>query len=130
MRRPLSQDLARLRRAVLGRYDEIIRPTEVEGVTVTVALEDKDVEELVLLALREARRPLAWKEMKVVMAGIAGEDRLRRIVYSLKARNEVAELTGTRYSLPEYVPEEEVKKVKNPWILRKIPRRVLEEQSA
>ncbi len=56
---------------------------------------------------------------------MVGEDRLRRILSGLKARNIVAELTHTRYSLPKYVPEPELSKVKNPVVIRQI----LEESS-
>jgi len=90
------------------------------GFSVTAALSDDEIEELVFMVLKEAKRPLTWRELKAVFSGVVGEDRLRKILLSLKARNEVAELTRTRYSLPEFIPMDELDKVKNPIILKKI----------
>jgi hypothetical protein len=92
------------------------------GISVTAALSDDEIEKLVLEILKEARRPLSWRELKAIFSGVVGEDRLRKILISLKVRNQIAELTRTRYSLPEYVPPQEYSKVKNPLILRKIKR--------
>ncbi len=89
------------------------------GLEVTTALSDDTVERLVKLVLREARGPLSWRELKAVFQGIVGEDRLRKILSHLKAEGEIAELTRTRYSMPEYVPEEERGKVKNYEAVRK-----------
>jgi hypothetical protein len=90
------------------------------GISVTAALSDDEIEKLVMEILREAKRPLSWRELKSIFSGVVGEDRLRKILISLKVRNLIAELTRTRYSLPEYVPPQEYNKVKNPLILRKI----------
>ncbi len=92
------------------------------GISVTAALSDDEIEKLVLEILKSAKRPLSWRELKAVFSGVVGEDRLRKILISLKVRNLIAELTRTRYSLPEYVPPQEYNKVKNPLILRKIKR--------
>lgn len=89
------------------------------GLEVTTALPDDTVERLVKLVLREARGPLSWRELKAIFQGIVGEDRLRKILSQLKAAGEIAELTRTRYSMPEYVPEEEKDKIKNYEAVRK-----------
>ena len=121
MARRASEELRqRLRGLVLRRVMEIQEVSKIEGVVVTVAVEDKDVGELVLLALREAKQPLSWRDLKFIFAGIAGEDRLRRVLGVLKAGNRVAELPGTRFSLPEYVPVGEVFRVKNPGVIGEI----------
>ncbi|WP_048812843.1 hypothetical protein [Acidilobus saccharovorans] len=115
-REPLIQ---RVRAKVLSEYDNMrMQLVNEGGLLVTTALDDSDVEKLVLLALEEAKSPVSWRELKAIFQGIVGEDRLRRILGSLKARNVVAELTHTRYSLPNYVPELEMNKVKNPLVFR------------
>jgi len=111
----------RVREKVQREYLRIVgEPISEGGITLVTALGDDEIEKLVLLALREARQPLSWRELKLIFSGIAGEDRLRRILNILKANNVVAELTRTRYALPEYVPLNELHKVKNPGIVSKI----------
>ena len=111
----------RVREKVQREYLRIVgEPISEGGITLVTALGDDEIEKLVLLALREARQPLSWRELKLIFSGIAGEDRLRRILNILKANNVVAELTRTRYALPEYVPLNEIHKVKNPGIVSKI----------
>ncbi|MEN3000077.1 MAG: hypothetical protein ABDH61_05845 [Acidilobaceae archaeon] len=118
----------RLRKLVLEKYAEIQSVMEVGDISVTTALVDDDIEKLVLVALREAKQPLSWRDLKVVFSGVVGEDRLRRILVSLKAKNEVAELTHTRFALPEYVSVNEINRVKNPGIINRILRKVKEAQ--
>ncbi|MEM0497154.1 MAG: hypothetical protein QXR22_03015, partial [Acidilobaceae archaeon] len=117
----------KLRKLVLDKYNEMQNITEIGGVSVATALVDDDIEKLVLIALREAEQPLSWRDLKVIFSGIVGEDRLRRILASLKAKNEVAELTHTRFALPEYVPLNEISRVKNPGIISKILEKKKEE---
>ena len=117
-REPLVEQI---RAKVLDEYEKIrVRLVDEGGLLVTTALDDSDIEKLVLTALDEARSPLSWRELKAIFQGVVGEDRLRRILGNLKARNIVAELTHTRYSLPKYVPEIELSKVKNPLVLRQV----------
>jgi hypothetical protein len=98
--------IRRVRKKVLGEFEksrEVIETDEF-GIEVSLALSDEKVEKLVMLALKEAKKPISWREFKQIFAGIVGEDRLRRILANLKARDVIVELTRTRYSLPEYVP--------------------------
>ncbi|MCE4628126.1 MAG: hypothetical protein F7C34_03135 [Desulfurococcales archaeon] len=112
----------RVRRKVLREYEKLSASLYIEegDLPVMTALSDSELEHLVLLALREARQPVSWRELKAIFAGIAGEDRLRKILAKLKAENVIAELTKTRYALPEYVPLNEIPKIKNPGIISKI----------
>ncbi len=111
----------RVRKKVLKAYNELVLDLSINSdIQITAALSDDELRQLVLLALREARQPVSWREMKLIFQGIAGEDRLRKILSHLKATNTIAELTKTRFALPEYVPPEEIGKVKNPGILSKI----------
>ena len=114
-----ESDVERIRSKVLKEFNKMryVILGEETGISVTTALDDDDIEKLVRKALEEARRPLSWRELKLVFSGIVGEDRLRKIINLLKARDEIAELTHTRYSLPEYVSINELNKVKNPGII-------------
>jgi hypothetical protein len=110
----------RLRKLVIEKYNEMQEVTEIGDIKVATALVDDDIEKLVLLVLEEAKQPLSWRDLKAIFGGIVGEDRLRRILGVLKARNEVAELSHTRFALPAYVPLSEINKVKNSGIISKI----------
>jgi hypothetical protein len=110
----------RLRKLVMEKYNEMQEVTEIGDIKVATALVDDDIEKLVLLVLEEAKQPLSWRDLKAIFGGIVGEDRLRRILGVLKARNEIAELSHTRFALPAYVPLSEINKVKNPGIISKI----------
>ncbi len=110
----------RLRKLVFEKYSEMQEVTEIGDIKVATALVDDDIEKLVLLVLQEAKQPLSWRDLKAIFGGIVGEDRLRRILGVLKAKNEVAELSHTRFALPEYVPLSEINRVKNPGIISKI----------
>ncbi len=117
----------RVRARVLKEYEKYKTLLDVGDIDIeiSVALSDEDVERLVLIALREARRPVSWRELKAIFSGIVGEDRLRRILSSLKARDVIVELTRTRYALPEYVPPSEYGKIKNPRMINKLAQRGL-----
>ncbi len=110
----------RLRKLVMEKYNEMQEVTEIGDIKVATALVDDDIEKLVLLVLEEAKQPLSWRDLKAIFGGIVGEDRLRRILGVLKARNEIAELSHTRFALPAYVPLSEINKVKNPGIISRI----------
>ncbi len=112
----------RVRKKVLEEYNKMMSNLMMEeyDLPVVTALSDDELEKLILVALREAKKPVSWRELKAIFAGIAGEDRLRRIIAKFKAENVIAELTKTRYALPEYVPLNELPKVKNPGIISKI----------
>lgn len=115
-----KEAVERLRKLVIEKYNEMQNIMEIGDVSVATALVDDDIEKIVLVVLQEAKQPLSWRDLKTIFGGIVGEDRLRRILGSLKAKNEVAELTHTRYALPEYVPLNEINRVKNPGIIKKI----------
>ncbi|AFZ70211.1 hypothetical protein Calag_0443 [Caldisphaera lagunensis DSM 15908] len=109
-----------IRAKIFKEYEDIQSSlVDESGLSVTTALDDFDIEKLVLDVLEEAKSPISWRDLKVIFQGIVGEDRLRRILSGLKAKNEIAELTHTRYSLPKYVPQDELNKVKNPVVMRK-----------
>lgn len=109
-----------IRKKIFKKYEALQSSlVDESGLSVTTALDDSDIEKLVMDVLEEAKTPISWRDLKVIFQGIVGEDRLRRILSGLKAKNEIAELTHTRYSLPKYVPQGELNKVKNPVVMRK-----------
>ncbi|MCE4603826.1 MAG: hypothetical protein F7B20_02530 [Aeropyrum sp.] len=112
----------KVRSKVLSEFEKMKVVIEDAEISVYTALVDDDVVRLVLIALDEAKQPLSWRDLKKIFSGIVGEDRLRKILSSLKAKNVIAELTHTRYSLPQYVPEDEIAKIKNPGIIPVIER--------
>ncbi|PMP91273.1 MAG: hypothetical protein C0171_02985 [Caldisphaera sp.] len=125
---PLSTDdqnkkelIESIRAKIFKEYENLQSSlVDESGLSVTTALDDSDIEKLVLDVLEEAKTPISWRDLKIIFQGIVGEDRLRRILSGLKAKNEIAELTHTRYSLPKYVPQEELNKVKNPVVMKKL----------
>jgi len=117
-REQLLERLRRLAQRELEKRSMVL--VDEPGLSVTTALSDSDIEEIVLMVLREARCPLTWRELKRIFQGVVGEDRLRKILIDLKARGEIAELTRIRFALPEYVPADEIDKVKNPGVLGRI----------
>ncbi|PMP60990.1 MAG: hypothetical protein C0201_01375 [Caldisphaera sp.] len=121
-----KDEIDEIRKKIIKEYEGIQTSlVDDSGLNVTTALDDSDIEKLVIDVLEEAKVPISWRNLKIIFQGIVGEDRLRRILSGLKARNAVAELTHTRYSLPKYVPQTELNKVKNPVVMRK-----LEEESS
>ena len=113
-----KEDLVqRVRKRVLKEFEKLRVTLEDDEISVYTALVDDDVVKLVLIALEEAKQPISWRDFKRIFSGVVGEDRLRKILSNLKARNIIAELTHTRYALPKYVPPEEINKVKNPGII-------------
>ena len=114
-------EIERIRRIILEDYNRLRGTVDIElDISITTALIDTDIEKLLIKTLNLAKRPLSWRELKQIFQGIVGEDRLRRVLNTLKARNQIAELTHTRYSLPQYVPPNEITKIKNPGIISKI----------
>ena len=78
-REPLIQ---RVRAKVLSEYDNMrMQLVNEGGLLVTTALDDSDVEKLVLLALEEAKSPVSWRELKAIFQGIVGEDRLLSLIH-------------------------------------------------
>jgi len=112
----------RVRNKVMQEYEQMSNNLMVSefDLPVMTALSDEELERLILLALEEAKKPVSWRELKRIFTGIAGEDRLRKIISKLKAENIIAELTKTRYALPQYVPLNEISKIKNPGIISKM----------
>ena len=74
---------------------------EDEDVVVMMAPHDDELEKLVVDTIREHGEPMSWSELRKAFSGIAGEDRLRKAIYTLLRKKRLLELPGNRYGLPE-----------------------------
>ncbi len=99
---------------------------EDEEVEVYKAPTEEELEKLVIDAIKEAGRPLSWKELRQIFSGIAGEDRLRRVLVKLIERDELIELPDGTFALPgmeeHYIPQRSAKRVR-PLVPSKFRRR-------
>jgi len=79
------------------------------------SLDDRELEEAIVDAIREAGRPLTWRELKEKFSAIAGDDRLREALKKLIMRDVVIEMPDGAFGLPgmekTYIPRR-VKRVR------------------
>lgn len=89
---------------------------EDEEVEVFKAPSEEELEKLIKETIAKARKPLTWKELREKFSGIAGEDRLRKILVRLIERDELIELPDGAFGLPgmeqNYVPRRTAKRVR------------------
>lgn len=89
---------------------------EDEDIEVYKAPTEEELEELVKETIASAKRPLTWKELREKFSGIAGEDRLRKILIRLIDRDEIVELPDGAFGLPgmeqDYIPKRTAKRVR------------------
>ena len=99
---------------------------EDEDVEVYKAPTEEELEKLVIDTIREEGRPLSWKELRQLFSGIAGEDRLRKVLVRLIERDELIELPDGTFAIPgmeqQYVPRKNTKRVR-PLVPTKFRRR-------
>ncbi len=99
---------------------------EDEDVEVYKAPTEEELEKLVVDAIKEAGKPLSWKELRQRFSGIAGEDRLRKVLVRLIERDELIELPDGTFAIPgmeqNYVPKRNAKRVR-PLVPSKFRRR-------
>ena len=99
---------------------------EDEDIEVYKAPTEEELEKLVADAIKEAGRPLSWRELRQIFSGIAGEDRLRKVLIRLIERDELIELPDGTFALPgmeqNYVPRRNAKRVR-PLVPSKFRRR-------
>jgi hypothetical protein len=89
---------------------------EDEDVVVMRAPDDKELETLVLGIIKRKGKPITWKELRKELSGLAGEDRLRKVLVSLIERDEVVEMIDGTFGLKDmetnYVPRRIKKRVR------------------
>uniref|UniRef100_A0A7C2ZVB6 Uncharacterized protein n=1 Tax=Ignisphaera aggregans TaxID=334771 RepID=A0A7C2ZVB6_9CREN len=77
---------------------------------------EEELENLVKEIIASAGRPLTWKELRERFSGVAGEDRLRKILIRLIERDEIIELPDGAFGLPgmeqNYIPRKTAKRVR------------------
>jgi hypothetical protein len=77
---------------------------------------EEELESLVKEVIKNSGRPMTWKELRELFAGIAGEDRLRKVLIKLIERDELIELPDGALALPgmehNYVPRKTTKRVR------------------
>ncbi|MCC6030238.1 MAG: hypothetical protein LM586_01170 [Desulfurococcales archaeon] len=99
---------------------------EDEDIIVMRAPDDDTLTKMVLKKITEAGRPLTWKELRTYFSGLAGEDRLRKILIKLIEEDKIIEMPDGTFGLPGmergYIPKPDVKRVR-PLVPRKFRER-------
>jgi len=83
----------------VGSSSELRIIYEDEDVVVMQAPDDKGLEDLIISIIRRKGRPVTWKELRKELSGLAGEDRLRKVLISLIERDIVVEMIDGSYGL-------------------------------
>lgn len=89
---------------------------EDEEVEVFKAPSEEELEKLIKETISATGRPMTWRELRERFSGIAGEDRLRKILVRLIERDELIELPDGAFGLPgmehNYIPRKTAKRVR------------------
>jgi len=89
---------------------------EDEDIVVMRAPDDEELIELVKKKIAENGKPVSWKELRAYFSGLAGEDRLRKVLIKLIENDEVIEMPDGTFALPGmekgYIPRADVKRVR------------------
>lgn len=77
---------------------------------------DEELKKIVKDIIMEKGRPVTWEELRKELSGIAGEDRLRRVLTDMIWADEVVEMIDGSFGLPgmeaTYVPRQIKKRVR------------------
>ncbi len=102
--------------AVKSKPKELEVVYEDEDVLVVRAPDDEELERLVVDIIRRKGRPVTWKELRKELSGLAGEDRLRKVLVRLIERDVVIEMIDGTFGLKgmeaTYVPRRIKKRVR------------------
>jgi len=89
---------------------------EDEDVVVMRAPDDSELEKLVIKIIKKKGRPVTWGELRKELSGLAGEDRLRKVLVSLIEIDEVVEMIDGTFGLRgmevNYIPRRIKKRVR------------------
>ncbi len=89
---------------------------EDEDLVVIRAPDDMELEKIVISIIRSKGRPVTWHELRKELSGIAGEDRLRKVLVKLIERDEIVEMIDGSFGLKgmevTYVPRRLKKRVR------------------
>lgn len=97
----IDKDLvSKLREKLLAIHESFLEIIdERDDLEIVARLDDDVVEELALMVLEDAGRPLLWRELKLIFSGVVGEGRLRRALYDLAGRGRVLRVKREVYGL-------------------------------
>ncbi len=79
--------------------DELKVIYEDDDIVVMQAPDDRGLESLVLNIIKRRGRPITWRELRKELSGLAGEDRLRKVLISLIERDVVVEMIDGTYGI-------------------------------
>ncbi len=89
---------------------------EDEDVVVMRAPDDSELEKLVIKIIKKKGRPVTWGELRKELSGLAGEDRLRKVLVNLIEGDEVVEMIDGTFGLRgmevSYIPRRIKKRVR------------------
>ena len=89
---------------------------EDEDVVVMRAPDDSELEKLVIKIIKKKGRPVTWGELRKELSGLAGEDRLRKVLVNLIEKDEVIEMIDGTFGLRgmeiTYIPRRIKKRVR------------------
>lgn len=77
---------------------------------------DEELKKIVRDIIKERGRPVTWDELRKELSGIAGEDRLRRVLTDMIWADDIVEMIDGSFGLPgmeaTYVPRQIKKRVR------------------
>jgi len=89
---------------------------EDEELEVYRTFDNVELEKAIIEAIESAGRPLSWRELRAQFSGVAGEDRLRKVLVKLIEEDKIIEMPDGAFGLPQmidsYVPNPRVKRVR------------------
>ncbi len=89
---------------------------EDDDVLVIRAPDDEELERMVIDIIKRKGRPVTWRELRKELSGLAGEDRLRKVLVRLIERDVVIEMIDGTFGLrgmeSTYVPRRIKKRVR------------------
>ncbi len=98
----------------LGPPEDIVY--EDDFMVIDRAPTDDELKKIVKDIIMEKGRPVTWDELRKELSGIAGEDRLRRVLTDMIWADEVVEMIDGSFGLPgmeaTYVPRQIKKRVR------------------
>jgi len=104
----------KVRGAQIGPPEEIVY--EDDYMVIDRAPTDEELKRIVKDIIMEKGRPVTWDELRKELSGIAGEDRLRRVLTDMIWADEVVEMIDGSFGLPgmeaSYVPRQIKKRVR------------------
>lgn len=104
----------RMRGVPIGPPEDIVY--EDDYMVIDRAPTDEELKRIVKDIIKERGRPVTWEELRKELSGIAGEDRLRRVLTNMIWADDIVEMIDGSFGLPSmeatYVPRQIKKRVR------------------